>query len=930
MKKILLILLALVLCLGVMVACDENETSADTSSSEASSSSSAPDSSSDKPIDPVNPALKNAAEYLKTMYEDKPEITGSDYVMTGVLSISGKKYTVTWTVDVAEGVSIVVSEDGTTVTIDVNEKTSVDIPYVLTATIQGEGGETTVKFNRKVPMFKENTYAEFVAMDAKAPVVVRGVVTGIISKTNGNSSNGLYLQGTDGGFYVYNMSVDPVADLKLETGMTVRVTGVKDTYNGTLEVIEASVEVLDTNKTAVTPTDYTEKFTKAAKLTDESLVGVQAALVTIKGVEITSFDASTGYYRFKLGELESYVRISSSACPMVKADQTKMIEAHKAHFGYKADVTGVVSVYSGAFYLTPVSADAFTNFQMPERNDEQKVELEKSTLDFNKDITSATTLILPLVGGTYSDVKITWVSDNACAKVESDKLVITMPEATTSVKLTATLKCGDKTDTAEFTLKLIVSNSFVSQALAAAALLEDKAYSEKEWIVVGTVSKFDKGGEYSEQYGNASFYLSDGTQEILVFRTKMEGVANVKVGDTLALKGKLQNYGGKLELTGATVYANLTTAADAVTAGLAGTGAEGTVLYGQISAITTAYSEQYGNITVTLKDASGEISCYRLKGGADLAVGDFIVVTGTPSAYSGKAQMAAGATYVKNPEITEAPVDPEKPDTPDTPVIPEGSKSVSELLEIVGGLEAGAVTDTTYTVTGVVKSIGEYTTYYKNVVITDGTKEFLIYTADLGEGVSRFGVGATITATGYVKNYNGTIEMAGANKVNVVIIAAAGGEPVNPDTPDTPDTPVTPEGNKATITFGNETEFKSNRTEYDTSKQVWKENGITFTNTKGASTNNVGDFGYPVRCYKSSDIKLEFDGDIVTIVFHVSTYKDNDYATPLANTINASGAATAVVEGKTVTVTLKVAAGELVITGLEAQVRIDSIDVYTK
>lgn len=87
-------------------------------------------------------------------------------------------------------------------------------------------------------------------------------------------------------------------------------------------------------------------------------------------------------------------------------------------------------------------------------------------------------------------------------------------------------------------------------------------------------------------------------------------------------------------------------------------------------------------------------------------------------------------------------------------------------------------------VKGKVTKIGETGGYYKNVYFTDGTTEMLIYTINMGDGISGFKVGDTITAYGYIKNYNGTIEMAtynGSVYVYVVKVEAA-----NPDQGDDP------------------------------------------------------------------------------------------------------------------------------------------------
>ena len=47
----------------------------------------------------------------------------------------------------------------------------------------------------------------------------------------------------------------------------------------------------------------------------------------------------------------------------------------------------------------------------------------------------------------------------------------------------------------------------------------------------------------------------------------------------------------------------------------------------------------------------------------------------------------------------------------------------------------------------------------------------------------------------------------------------------------------------ATLSFAD----KSYRTSFSTTQQVWEQNGITLTNNKSSSTNNVADYANPVR-----------------------------------------------------------------------------------
>ena len=432
MKKAFLYSLVAVLCLLTVVGCS-------TSNNTASEPS----------------GLTKAKSYLYAMYKDKAVATASDYTVADTVMINGVSYSVEWSSDVDASSVSFVPGDKHMVTVDVNEKSPVDVSYTLTATLSdSEGNTETVSFPHTIPAFKESSWAEYKAAADDSTLVVKGVVTGIMSKTKGNSSNCLYIQDGDGGYYVYAMAADPI-ESGIEVGMTVRVTGAKDTYSGTLEIANATVEILDSGKTEYAPADWTLKYEAATSLKDEALTKEQALLVTIKGVEVTSQDTSSGYYKFKKNGLESYVRISSSVCPIDKDAQTALKNGHAEHYGWTADVTGVICVYDGAFYLSPVEGfDAFTYVSLPEKSDEEKIAFELDSLSLTDYCAEDTVIALTLEGAGYSDVAIEWTSDSPAAVVEGDKLVITLAEEATVATVTAKAKSGDKEGVKEFKVSI--------------------------------------------------------------------------------------------------------------------------------------------------------------------------------------------------------------------------------------------------------------------------------------------------------------------------------------------------------------------------------------------------------------------------------------------------------------------------------------------
>ena len=464
MKKLIAYLLVFVMCAVAFVGCDKKG----------------------------DDELTSAKDYLHAMYKDAAESTPTDYLRAGTVKVGENTYTVTWTVEVTSGsaddVKVVANEDGT-YTIDVNEKAAADCVYTLTATISDAEGKTiTDTYNYKVPAFKEFTWAEYMAAEVDDIVIVKGVITGIIAKSKGNSANGIYMQDNDGGYYIYGLAKDPVTEEGLEVGMTIRVSGAKDIYSGTHEVKDATVEILDSNKTEVTPVDFTEIYKNADDLKAEALVKQQAMLVTVKGVEITSQVESSGYYKFKLGELESYVRISSSVCPLNADEQAAFKAIHTDGTGYTADVTGVICVYDGAFYLTPVTSDAFSNLTLPERTDAEKVAFEKENLSIPANVTEDTVIELGLAGKTYDNVTFAWASDNACAVIDAEgKLTVTLPDEAVTVKLTLTATCGDVTETYEFEIAVDAKPKYTYTAEFVGPAQADTAY--KFALVQGNLGK---------------------------------------------------------------------------------------------------------------------------------------------------------------------------------------------------------------------------------------------------------------------------------------------------------------------------------------------------------------------------------------------------------------------------------------------------------
>ena len=485
--------------------------------------------------------LVDARDYLYNQYKEfDGKATPADFNRVGAVMINGTKYPIEWTVEVktegqSESVKVVKNEDGT-VTVDVDEKAAVEISYDLTATISNAKGKTiTVTFHHTVPQFKELTYAEYYATEAGKTVVVKGVITAIISKERGNTVNGFYMQDQDGGYYVYGMvSGQTPESLGLKVGMTVRAAGEKDIYNGTHEIKDAGVEILDETITAVTPADYTEIFTKAAKLSDEALTAKQSTVVTLKGVTVKENGGSDGsYYYFELAGKKSYVRISSSACPLTKDEITAFKAGFESSFGKVGNVAGIISLYDGSFYLTPISGTPFTDLSLPVLSDADAVAFEKDALTFMSLIGYDGSYDLAFQGSAYTDVAISWALDKEYAGVSiaDNKLVVELQEEAQTIKLVATIKRGEATDTKEFEVAIdaATTQEYLAKMVDAPAAGTYKIAMDTT-AAGGTVLYFD--GTLNNRGALVTTEKAAKAADVVVEKVEgKEGVYTLKVGD---------------------------------------------------------------------------------------------------------------------------------------------------------------------------------------------------------------------------------------------------------------------------------------------------------------------------------------------------------------------------------------------------------------
>ncbi len=235
---------------------------------------------------------------------------------------------------------------------------------------------------------------------------------------------------------------------------------------------------------------------------------------------------------------------------------------------------------------------------------------------------------------------------------------------------TAEMKNGDVTILERAIVKVDTIKATVCEAVEECEALADGDNTQDVFIVEAVVtSVLEQNDNYKTQKFNVT--CEDNGKDLQAYNVTMkDGYA--AISDKVRLTGKLKKFGSTLELVGDglvlekgnvqidTVEVNVAEALAAVKALENGkVSKEVYVITGYIDSISSAYSEQYKNISFymcdDLKAPAYEFQAYRVKGGQDLKVGDKVAVTGNLQHYYKAAeeekpekhgyQTNAGATY---------------------------------------------------------------------------------------------------------------------------------------------------------------------------------------------------------------------------------------------------------------------------------------------
>ena len=465
MKKFLVSVLATSMCLACLTACGGDKK--------------------------VATDLDGAAEWVESLYQDVNVSVNRDYEVVNSVLYDGQTYSVTWSVDVTEGVKIVKGSEMTTV--DVNEVSEVDIAYVLTATVKDANGDTkTVTFNRVVKAASQKVAAPI----QSAPEEDTAYKLYVYQSTK--QQDRYFIGQMDGYYFKTDTDPEKAVDIYVE-------------YKADSET-EFYPYFLDANETKQYIGMKVSADGKHNNVVYETApVSVFQWNDDLNTITTTITDRDGKETEFFLGNYSSYVTFQGSA----------LSYAETSNIGY---LIGMIDRNT-----VPAA---------------EKVKQEKKVLTAPKAFVGETTYDLAELGITYADVVVTWKVEGAGASVNGNVLSVKAGADTSTVKLTATLTCGDASDTKEFDVMLVPNDP--AKIMAAGNAIGDGGKIANQVTMTGVVTAVNQ--KYDAEYGNVTVTIDVNGTSVYCYRVVGAGADKLAAGYTITVKGYIENYKGSAQI----------------------------------------------------------------------------------------------------------------------------------------------------------------------------------------------------------------------------------------------------------------------------------------------------------------------------------------------------------------------------------------------
>ena len=447
-RSVIICALVLILCLTAFVACDKDKDGQNNNLAN----------------------FENAKSQVYNLYKslNNTSQTADIYLYSTLVREDGT-YTITWTYTVtagpAENISVVESDKENMIKFHVNTEATEATTVVIKGVIKdSHGNQANIAengFTITIPKCEYASFEEYVAIckenggsvDANSKTcAVRGFVIGV--NGNGSSMGSVWIMDSKGnGYYAYKPKYQNGEDatreslneyLPIGTEVIVRGTPML-AFSSTLEfnrncTIEKTGNTAEEKGVSLDYLDVTEAWGNATGITDTALEKYQARRVELKNIVMGEKSGNDFY--FTVNGVEFIFR--SNIYLMTNEESDAL--AAKWVVGGKANIKGIVNVYSSKYQVYPDSANSI---EVLTQTDAEVVAGIKASLKLEESYKADFTL------PTSTIATITWTVSGAGAVIgENNAVTITRADEEQTVVFTATIVKGEATDTATFTVKI--------------------------------------------------------------------------------------------------------------------------------------------------------------------------------------------------------------------------------------------------------------------------------------------------------------------------------------------------------------------------------------------------------------------------------------------------------------------------------------------
>ena len=414
--------------------------------------------------------------------------------------------------------------------------------------------ETKENENKFDPAAKSEgvmTYAEYDAAALDAKVVIEAYVQGKQAWWENKAT--VYAQDPDGAYFLYEMACTEADYAKLENGTKIKVTGNKTAWEGEVEIVDATFEIVESEKWIAEATDVT------ALLGTDDLIKHQNKVVTFKGmtiekVEFKNNQAGNDIYVTVAKDGKSYDFCVESYLTDAETEVYKAVSALKV--GDVIDIDGFLYWYQGVNTHITAVAKATNPASVKSEGVMTYAEYDAAALD-------AKVVIEAYVQGKQAwwENKATvyaqdpdgayFLYEMACTEADYAKL-----ENGTKIKVTGNKTAWEgEVEIVDATFEIVESEKWIAEATDVTALLgTDDLIKHQNKVVTFKGMTIEKVEFKNNQAGNDIYvtvakdgksydfcvesYLTDAETEVY------KAVSALKVGDVIDIDGFLYWYQG--------------------------------------------------------------------------------------------------------------------------------------------------------------------------------------------------------------------------------------------------------------------------------------------------------------------------------------------------------------------------------------------------